>query len=102
MHGAIIALDGSDRLTCSSRGYKNNRSDDTCLFSFVVRGVKTGSTKELDLPFSNFPEETTGIGTLSTICFRSKSWSRPYNICLTFSNALSKLSSCAKNYNTHT
>ena len=72
--------------------------EDTCLFSSVTIGDKGDAAKEFDLLFSNFPEEIVVTGTLSTICFRSKSWSRPYNICLTLSNARSKLSSCMNNY----
>jgi len=72
--------------------------EDTCLFSSVIIGDKGGAAKEFDLLFSNFPEEIVVMGTLSTICFCSKSCSRPYNICLTLSNARSKLSSCVNNY----
>jgi len=69
--------------------------EDTCLFSSVIIGDKGGAAKEFDLLFSNFPEEIVVMGTLSMICFCSKSCSRPYNICLTLSNARSKLSSCS-------
>jgi hypothetical protein len=42
---------------------------------------------ELDMPPFDIPKEAAAAGTLSTISFRIKSRNRPYNICLTFSNA---------------
>lgn len=83
----VVSLMGRDFSLVSCGGGGSAKEVRYFIFSLLGRKYGVLGLASLVIPC---------IGTLSTICFRSMSWSLPNSFCFTVSNARSKFSICMR------